>query len=471
MLQEKSDNRIFINRTLNLNGIKLIGFDMDYTIVTYNVPRFEKKAFDIVVEKLIKKGYPEELRQLEFDPGFIIRGLVVDTENGNFLKINLHGYVKKASHGTRFMSYDELKAGYSYSVIELADPRYYIIHTLFSLAEGYLFAKIVDYIDEKRLQITYKQAFNDIHKSLDDAHQEDELKGDVVAKPKEYLIKDPDIVNTIRKLKRFGKKLALITNSDYEYSKRVMDYCFGDYIDGSWQELFDLIVVASNKPCFFEQQQRFFKVDRDNGTLSNFHGPIKWGEIYQGGNAKKVERDLGLSSSDILYIGDHIFGDVVTLKEAIGWRSGLVVQELNDEVNNLHRTAELRARVSAGMIEKEKLEDRNNALKEVHSESSGESVDVALEAERSGLKQKIAEIDNTLSELIVLEQKGYNPFWGEVMRAGNDESRFAMLVERYACIYMASVGNLLNYSPFKFFRSHRRYLPHDPVPGPINHVD
>jgi len=74
-----AENRVFVNRTLNFNNIKLLGFDMDYTLATYNVPVFEEKAFEIVVEKLIKgKGYPPEIRSLEFDPNFVIRGLIID---------------------------------------------------------------------------------------------------------------------------------------------------------------------------------------------------------------------------------------------------------------------------------------------------------------------------------------------------------------------------------------------------------
>ena len=48
------------------------------------------------------------------------------------------------------------------------------------------------------------------------------------------------------------------------------------------------------------------------------------------------------------------------------------------------------------------------------------------------------------------------------MRAGNEISRFATLVERYACIYMSGIANLYYYSPFKYYRSQRRYLAHDP---------
>jgi HAD superfamily 5'-nucleotidase-like hydrolase len=484
--------RVFVNRTLNLNSIKLIGFDMDYTLVTYDVPAFETKIYRIVIEKLIRdKGYPEAIRALTFDPTFIIRGLVIDTESGGILKVNRYGYVKRAAHGTRFLTMDEQKARYGASSIDLTDHRFYIVHTLFSLAEGCLFAQLVDYFDAHGGGPGYKGLFNDVRRGINDSHQEEALKGDVMAHPETYLIRDREIVEALKRYKRFGKRLALITNSDFPYSQKVMDYCFGPFLgtgstDDSgggqprpakptgpgksaqepvvWQDLFDLVIVSSNKPSFFEDENKFLKVDPATGLLRNFHGPIEWGGIYQGGNAHSLERDLGLNPAEILYLGDHIHGDVVTLKETIGWRTGLVVQELADEVPILCRTRPLRAEITTAMAEKERHEERLLAIKEAFHGLAREQRPEALEREREQLRLQIADLDEKLRTLISAEQKDFNLLWGEVMRAGNEESRFATLVERYACIYMASIGNLGSYSPFKFFRSQRRYLAHDPMP-------
>ena len=80
------------------------------------------------------------------------------------------------------------------------------------------------------------------------------------------------------------------------------------------------------------------------------------------------------------------------------------------------------------------------------------------------LRHQINALEEGISDLIDQEQKDFNPCWGEVMRSGNEESRFATLVERFACIYMACVSNLSHYSAFKYFRPRRRYLAHDPNP-------
>lgn len=455
-------HKIFVNRTLNMNSIKMVGFDMDYTLVTYNVPAFEEKAYSILKEKLIREyNYPDLIRDFVFDKDFIIRGLVIDTEKGDVLKVNRYGFVRIASHGTRFFTFEEQKEKFGPNGIDLTDSRYYIVHTLFSQAEGCMYAQLVDYYDTLNQKTDYRRLFNEVRKCLNDAHQEEELKGDVARNPEKYLIQDQRIVDSLLKFKRFGKKLALITNSDYDYSTKVMEYCFGPYLQIPWQKLFDLVIVASNKPDYFTARNRYQRVDPETGLLSNFYGQIEWGGLYQGGNASILEKHLGLKPSEILYIGDHILGDVVTLKETIGWRTGLVVQELAEEVPILEATRHIHQQIAEKMAEKEQLEDISLEFREkmwLKEHDRSESARKKWET----TKEKLIKLDEEIRDLIFISQKDFNRYWGEVMRAGNEISRFATLVERYACIYMSGVANLYYYSPFKYYRSHRRLLAHDP---------
>ena len=462
--QIADENKIFVNRTLNMNSIKLIGFDMDYTLATYNVPAFEKKAYEIVQSKLINDyGYPEEIKCLEYDNEFIIRGLVIDTETGNILKVNRFGFVRKATHGTKFFSFEDQKEQFGPYSIDFTDPRYYIVHTLFSLAEGCLYAQLVDFFENRGDRINYKKLFTEVRKCLNDSHQESELKGDIVENPEKYLIQDERIVAALKNFKKYGKKLALITNSDYDYSRKIMEYCVSPFIEGKWQDLFDLIVVASNKPNFFTQRQNYLKVDPESGMLSNFYGKLEWDGIYQGGNASILEKHFALKPSEILYLGDHILGDVVTLKEEIGWRTGLVVQELADEVPVLMNTREIHKKIREKMQKKEDLETQSLGIKEEMWDKKNSPEFLQLKTKADKIWQQIKVLDEELKELIFASQKGFNKYWGEIMRAGNEMSRFATLVERYACIYMSGVANLSYYSPFKYYRSKRRYLAHDPI--------
>lgn len=468
------ESRIFVNRTLNMNNIKLIGFDMDYTIVTYNVPALEEKTFELVLNRLIKnKNYPNALKDFNFDYDFIIRGLVIDIDLGNILKINKYGYVKKAAHGTRFLSLDEQKKIYNVRGIDLTDSRFYIIHTLFSIAEGYLFAKLVDYFESNNIKVNYRAIFSDIRNYVDEVHRDGSLKNYILNEPNKYIISDENIVKALQRLKYYGKKLALITNSDYEYTNNIMNYCFTRYLGYDWKSLFDLIVVSSNKPDFFTQKHKFLFVDEKTGYLKNFYGKIELGKIYQGGNAYSIESDLGLGPSEILYLGDHIIGDVLSLKKATGWRTGLVVQELSNEIRATYQNVELENEILKKIKEKETLEDEFYILKErlweyFHTEhfeckytEEGIINKEDLEYKRDLIKEKIQILENEIIKLYDKAQAMHNKYWGEVMRAGLEESRFATIVERYACIYMSSIANLLWYSPYKYFRPNKRMMAHD----------
>ncbi|CAH3195414.1 unnamed protein product [Porites evermanni] len=65
--------RVFVNRSLSLDKIKFFGFDMDYTLAVYKSPVYEKKAFDLVCERLASIGYPQDILKFEYDETFPVR--------------------------------------------------------------------------------------------------------------------------------------------------------------------------------------------------------------------------------------------------------------------------------------------------------------------------------------------------------------------------------------------------------------
>ena len=51
---------VFINRVLNMKNIKLIGFDMDYTLVRYNAEEFESLTHNLAARRLHEAfDYPQ----------------------------------------------------------------------------------------------------------------------------------------------------------------------------------------------------------------------------------------------------------------------------------------------------------------------------------------------------------------------------------------------------------------------------
>jgi len=56
MLKLLNEQKIYVNRSLNMESIKSIGFDMDHTLALYHREAFESLAFRETLKKFIKAG-------------------------------------------------------------------------------------------------------------------------------------------------------------------------------------------------------------------------------------------------------------------------------------------------------------------------------------------------------------------------------------------------------------------------------
>lgn len=56
-------------------------------------------------------------------------------------------------------------------------------------------------------------------------------------------------------------------------------------------------------------------------------------EVYSGGSCDVFTEMIGAKGKDVLYIGDHIFGDILKSKKIRGWRTFLIVPELVQELH------------------------------------------------------------------------------------------------------------------------------------------
>jgi len=457
-----SRRRIFANRTLNLRSIKAIGYDLDYTLVHYNSVEWERRAYEHTRARLVERGWP--VRELKFDPEQVIQGLTIDLELGNLLKVTRFGYVIRALHGTRPYEFSELRRAYAGTVVDLGEPRWVFLNTLFSLSEATLFAQLVDLADQGRIPevMGYEDLYRVVRASLDDAHMEGTLKAEILADPKRFVEPDPEVPKTLLDQKAAGKKLMLITNSDWDYARQIMEYAFDPYLEGSWRDLFDMVIVSSRKPgFFFDDHQLYHVVDEEQSLLSPHVGPTEPGVVYFGGCAKRVEDSLGLSGDEILYFGDHLFGDVHASKAQLRWRTALILRELDEELDALDGFAHNEARLVGMMVDKETMEGELAGLflAKLHGEVTPAETQQAIEAARSRLSALDAEISPLAMEAGVLS----NSHWGLLMRAGLDKSLFARQVERYADVYTSRVSNFLDATPYAYLRAFRSSLPHEPV--------
>src|SRR6202008_3650166 len=80
------------------------------------------------------------------------------------------------------------------------------------------------------------------------------------------------------------------------------------------------------------------------------------GTSYLGGSAHQVESHLGLSGDEILYVGDHMFGDVHVTKNVLRWRTSLILRELEAELTSTEEFRERERKLGELMARKELLE-------------------------------------------------------------------------------------------------------------------
>lgn len=452
--------KVYVNRTLNLRKIRYLGFDMDHTLVRYHSRAFEQTTQDVVLEKLVARGYPREILALPFDYDLAIRGLVIDKKKGNLLKVSRHGAIRAVFHGVHPMDFPTQKKSYSSTYIDLRDTRYSSIDTAFSISTANLFMQLVD-LKDRRSELNlpdYESMASDMMNAVDAAHRDGTLKGIVRNNLDKYIIKDEAVVHGLERFKRHGKQLFVLTNSDFHYTKLLLDYAINPFLRDhqDWTELFDFVITAAQKPRFFFDKLPFLHVNPADGTMTNLDGPLTPG-IYQGGCAYTFTKDLGLDGDDILYIGDHIYGDILRLKKDCNWRTAMVVEDLEEEIRKYEEVSGVQQEIDALMDRKEPLEEEQVRLISAAIENDQGRDDPAILA----LQQQMSEIDKRIGELIRKHQAHFNKYWGEVMRAGNEESYFAHQIERFACIYMAKLADLTTYSPRTYFRAPRRPMAHE----------
>jgi 5'-nucleotidase len=463
---------IFCNRTLNLRSIRAIGYDMDYTLIHYHVREWEQRAYDHTRRQFAKRGWP--VGDLEFDPLSVIRGLTIDLELGNLVKANRFGYIIKAAHGTRDLDFDTLRNTYTRTVVDLAESRFKFLNTLFSLSEACLFLQLVDLLDAGKIPevLGYADLYDEVRSTVDEAHLEGTLKSEIAADPDRFTVLDPETPLALFDQKLAGKRLLLVTNSGWDYTDPIMAYAFDRYLPAEmkWRDLFDLIIVSARKPSFFTSQNPLYEiVDEDRGLLEPRRRGFTGEGVYFGGNASLVETHLGLTGDEILYVGDHIFGDVVVSKATQRWRTALILRELEEELAALAEFEPKQMVLSELMAEKERLEHelcllRLRAQRLRHGPAGRESPADSrrtLEREIGGLRASLAALDERIAPLAISSSQTGNPHWGLLTHSGNDKSLFARQLEQYADIYTSRVSNFVLRSPFAMFRSPRGMLPHN----------
>jgi len=486
-----SPNDVFCNRELKLDTLKAVGFDMDYTLAQYQQPAFDKLAFDGAKEKLVHSlGYPVEVLNFEYDHTYWVRGLIIDTQRGNFLKIDRHKYVRVAYHGFQPISKNIRKQLYSRTfnkVPSFTERTFVNMDTLFQHVDAHLFASLVelkdygehDFLDEK----TYEEIYRHIRECVDLCHRDGVIKDEVAHNPEKYLVLDKGLVPMLKKFRENGVKVFLLTNSYWEYTSTAMNYLFHEKkVDmetqtrNEWLELFDLVVVGSCKPAYLtDPYLNLFRVVPENGSLRNTDGLfeiealgengaqkfLEIGKTFQGGNWNHLQAMLDIEAGEeILYVGDHLYADVLRSKRALGWRSCFIMPELPEEMRIFEKQLGLRKAIMELRNLRQEFSQYSDMLTRKF-ESSGEEMNEDWERQFLQIEDDDAIIKEKLADANLEYHSAFHPRWGQMFVAGYQDSRFGYFVKNYACLYTSKATNLGQTAMTKSYRTSGELLPHD----------
>lgn len=466
--------RVFCNRNIKLSEISWVGFDMDYTLAIYDQPAMDDLSIRATIDKLVKRGYPEFINAVPVSTEFPVRGLLIDKRFGHVLKMDRYKHVHKGYHGFRELTKEELRALYHSKKIRPATPRYHWIDTLYALSEVATYAALVDAMEKRGYAVDYAKLFTDIRECIDEAHRDGTILDEVASKLPQYVHRDDELAPTLHKLRSAGKRLFLLTNSRAAYTEKMMTYLLQGAMSEypAWKNYFDVVICAATKPVFFTERRPL--LERDGESTKPAVLPLERGKMYEGGNLPELERALGVRGDEVLYVGDHIYGDILRSKKDSAWRTVMIMQELETEIS-AYESCKADFDTIAQLEEaRERLEDDlryyQARIKELGRQIDGRAngSTTELEAERMRFKRAIERVRGrfrqTEAEVTALERRTdlrFHPYWGSLLKEANEQSSFGKQVDDYACLYTSRVSNFLSYSPQQTFRSPRDRMSHE----------
>ncbi|XP_003747947.1 5'-nucleotidase domain-containing protein 3 [Galendromus occidentalis] len=436
---------VFANNELNMGGVEVYGFDYDYTLAVYT-GQLHYLIYDLGRDWLINKfKYPKGIGELEYKPGFAIRGLHYDIKEGILMKIDLFHQIQFESvyRGLTPLARDEVENIYGGSYI----PQYMIragneknrtkqLNDLFSVPEICLISNVTEYFIKNNIAFNPEILFYDVQNAVGSIHPviHNMFNETNIGT---YLEKYPELKTFLQRLKENDKKMFIVTNSPFKFLDVGMQYMLGE----EWQDFFDVVIVQARKPKFFTEQLRPFRM-YDKATKSQLWERVtslEQGKVYVEGTVNQLQHMTGWLGHSVLYFGDQIYNDLADLTLNYGWRTGAILYELAHEIK-ISNSEEFRHTASWLQTLQHLIADMQD------SPDIQDFLDTLLE-ERDMLRKTTKSL--------------FNPNFGSVFRTHHNPTYFSRRLFRYSDIYMSHVTNLMNYSLSHTFYPRRGVLPHE----------
>ena len=218
-----------------------------------------------------------------------------------------------------------------------------------------------------------------------------------------------------------------------------------------------------------------FRVKPEDGSLLNTDGLfeiealgpngaekfLSMGKTFQGGNWNHLQAMLQIEAGEeILYVGDHLYADVLRSKRTLGWRSAFIVPELEEEMRVFDENLPLLQQITELRKLRDELSKEGDALRREYGDDDEETMKILKEMEEDDRAIKAK-----LSEMAERWHAAFHDIWGALFLAGYQDSRFGFFVQNYACLYTARATNLGLCNPSRSYRTSSEMLPHDKLLG------
>src|SRR5690606_41277508 len=96
------------------------------------------------------------------------------------------------------------------------------------------------------------------------------------------------------------------------------------------------------------------------------------GRMYRGGSLESFRQLAEAEGDRVLYVGDHIYGDVLRAKKDTAWRTAMIVQEMDQELRVHEQVTPVLDRMDAlesvSDLLNEELRMRQAALRKIANE-------------------------------------------------------------------------------------------------------
>lgn len=435
-------SRVFANSDTSLQHVAHYGFDYDYTLVQY-LPSVPELIYDICKVHLVEHlGYPTTLLDLKYDPNFAIRGLHIDRQTGMMCKLDQYNKLQlPLFRGKEPVSNEETVAAYGGLRVsrEYVQDHMSMMKDIFALPQGCLFADVTDALQARNTPYQPSYVFSDVAESIDRAHATGTLHRTIVQDPEKYLKPNPRLREYLERIRTSGRNLFLLTNSPFDFVDRGMRFLVGGS-SAEWLDLFDIVIVQAQKPHFYLRDDRRFRRVGPNGVLSlEPVDEFKRGEVYTGGGLAEFNRLSGYNESNVIYMGDQIYADLVEPQKATQWKTAAIIQEIDHEVSVMN-SPRFREALSRLMFVQRLISEG-----QVFPEALGQTE--WLKTERNKLRQEL--------------KMDLNPYFGSVFRTHTNRTSFFYNVGRYADVYTSELNNFLNYPSDYCFYAARNFFPHE----------